>query len=113
MYFHLVSTSPCHSTWCQGFITGKKTTPPVEIEEKDDDKKINPKYEDWQAADQRALGFLLASVTKEILVRVATAKTIEQAWKILEEQLASQTRAHAVNTCMALATSCHDARTHQ
>jgi hypothetical protein len=62
-------------------------------------------YEDWLAADQQVLSFIFASVTKEILVHVAAAKTAADAWKILEEQLASQTRARAVNVCMALATT--------
>jgi hypothetical protein len=39
------------------------------------------------------------------LVRVAVAKTAVNAWKILEEQLASQTRARTVNVRMALATT--------
>jgi hypothetical protein len=48
-----------------------------------------PDYEDWLAADQQVLSFIFASVTKEILVHVAAAKTTADAWKILEEQLAS------------------------
>jgi hypothetical protein len=65
----------------------------------------NREHEDWGAADQQVLSFLLASVTKEIMVRVTTAKTAAGAWKILEEQLASHTRARAVNVRMALATT--------
>jgi hypothetical protein len=61
---------------------------------------------DWLASDQQVLGFLLAFVTKEILVRIAAAKTTANAWKILEEQFSSQTRARAVDTRMALATTC-------
>jgi hypothetical protein len=53
----------------------------------------------------KVLSSLLASVTKEILVRVATVKTVTGAWKILEEQMSSHTRAHAVNVRMALATT--------
>jgi hypothetical protein len=49
--------------------------------------------------------FILASVTKEILVHIATTKTTADAWKILEEQLASLTWACAVNVCMALTTT--------
>jgi hypothetical protein len=51
------------------------------------------------------LKFLLASVTKEILVHVATAKMVVDAWNILGEQFSSQTRARVVGTRMALATT--------
>jgi hypothetical protein len=108
-----------HSTWraqvlatlrgarLKGFITGSKKEPAAEIEEKIGNEKVlinNPEHEDWRAADQQVLSFLLDSVTKEILVRVAMVKTVIGAWKILEEQMSSHTRAHAVNVRMALAT---------
>jgi hypothetical protein len=35
----------------------------------------NPDYEDWLAVDQQVFSFILASVTKEILVRIVTTKT--------------------------------------
>jgi hypothetical protein len=62
----------------------------------------NLKYEDWLAADQQVLNFILTLVTKEVLVRIATRKTTTNAWNILEEQLASQTRACVINVRMAL-----------
>jgi hypothetical protein len=79
-----------HTTWraqvlatlrgarLEGFITGKKQAPAEEIKEKEGGKEIvfaNPEYEDWCAGDQQVLSFILASVSKEILVRIATAKT--------------------------------------
>jgi hypothetical protein len=109
-----------HSTWraqvlatlcgarLEGFITGKKKAPTAEVEVKEGNDKIiilNPEYEDWHAADTQVLGFLLTSVSKETLVRTAAPKSTAEAWKILEDQLATQTRAHAVNTRMALATT--------
>jgi hypothetical protein len=39
------------------------------------------------------------------LARIATVTTAAQAWEKLEEQFTSQTRACAITTCMALATS--------
>jgi hypothetical protein len=109
-----------HATWraqvlatlrdtrLDGYITGSKTALAAELEEKRSDKItkiVNPEYEDQLASDQQVLGFLLTFVTKEILVRIATAKTAANAWKILEEQFSSQKRAHAVGTRMALATT--------
>jgi hypothetical protein len=109
-----------HTIWCaqvltalrgarlEGFLTGKKKAPTEELEEKEGEKSItvpNPEYEDWLAGDQQVLSFILASISKEILVRVVTAPTTAEAWKILEEQLTSQTRVSTINTRMALATT--------
>jgi hypothetical protein len=44
-------------------------------------------------------------MSKEILARIATVTTSSQAWEKLEEQFTSQTRACAITTRMALATS--------
>jgi hypothetical protein len=90
--------SPCYSVGrapcLEGFINGKKKALAKELEEKDGDKKImvpNLEYEDWLIRDQQVLSFILASVSKEILVRIATTATTEEAWKKLEEQFTSQT----------------------
>jgi hypothetical protein len=40
-------------------------------------------------ADQQVLNFILASVSKKILVCIATAKTATDTWKTLQEQLTS------------------------
>jgi hypothetical protein len=107
-----------HATWhtqvfttlrgarLEGYVTGKKKAPTDEIEDKVDGQKImvpNSEYEDWLAADQQVFNFLLASVSKEILVRIAMAKPVAGAWTKLEEHFTSQTRARAISTHMALA----------
>jgi hypothetical protein len=51
----------------------------------------NLEYEDGLIRDQQVLSFILASVSKEILVRIAMTATTEEAWKKLEEQFTSQT----------------------
>jgi hypothetical protein len=109
-----------HTTWrvqvlatlrgarLDGYVTGKKKASATELEEKQGDQKVmvaNPEYEDWLASDQQVFSFTLASVSKEILARIATATTAAQAWEKLEEQFTSQTRACAITTRMALATS--------
>jgi hypothetical protein len=78
----------------EGFIMGKKKAPAEELEGNDGDKKNmvpNLEYEDRLTGDQQVLSFLLASISKEILVRIATAPTAEEAWKKLDEQFTSQT----------------------
>jgi hypothetical protein len=109
-----------HTTWrvqvlatlcgarLDGYVTGKKKASTTELEEKQGDQKVmvaNPEYEDCLASDQQVFSFTLASVSKEILARIATATTAAQAWEKLEEQFTSQTRACAITTRMALATS--------
>jgi hypothetical protein len=109
-----------HTTWCvqvlatlrgarlDGYVTGKKKALANELEEKQGDQKVmvaNPKYEDCLASNQQVFSFILASVSNEILARIATATTAAQAWEKLEEQFTSQTRACAITMCMAQATS--------
>jgi hypothetical protein len=96
-----------HGTRLEGFIIRKKKALNTELEEKGD-KSItiaNPEYEDWLAGDQHVLSFILASVSKKILVRVAMATTTAEVWENLEEQFTSQTRASTISTHMALATT--------
>jgi hypothetical protein len=110
-----------HATWrtqvlatlrsarLEGYVTGKKEALVEEIEDKVDGKKVmvpNSKYEDWLAADQQVFSFLLASVSKEILIRIAMVKTVVEAWTKLEDQFTSQTRAHTISTRMTLANIC-------
>jgi hypothetical protein len=90
-------TSNNHSTWraqvlttlcgtrLDRFIIDKKKAPTSEVEVKEGNDKIiipNPEYEEWHATDQQVLGFLLASVSKDTLVRTATTKSTTEAWKI-------------------------------
>nr|CAD1824304.1 unnamed protein product [Ananas comosus var. bracteatus] len=109
-----------HATWkaqvlatirgarLEGYLTGKAVKPPVQIDGKDGDKIIkvdNPLYEDWLAADQQVLSYLLASVSKEVLAQVAAKQSAAEVWTAIEVMFASKTRARAVNTRLALATA--------
>jgi hypothetical protein len=93
----------------EGFLTGKKTKPAEEVEIKDADgnliKTANSEYEDWIAADQQVLSYLLASVSKDIRMQVASKSSAAEAWSTIEVLFTSQTRARAVNTRLALATT--------
>jgi len=70
-----------------------------------DVKTPNPAYEEWEAADQQVLSFLLTSLSKEVMIQVSSCETAAAAWKIIEEAFASQTRARIVNVRIALATT--------
>ncbi|WVZ54710.1 hypothetical protein U9M48_005468 [Paspalum notatum var. saurae] len=109
-----------HATWkaqvvatmrgarLEGYLTGKAVMPAAKLEEKVGDKtnKVpNPAYEDWVAADQQVLSFLLASVSKEVLIQISSKQTAAEAWRAIETMFSSQTRARAVNTRLALSTA--------
>lgn len=93
----------------QGYLTGATPIPAAELVQKGADGKEvrvpNPAREDWEATDQQVLSYLLASVTKDVLTQVATSATAADAWKIIEDMFASQTRARSVNMRIALATT--------
>jgi hypothetical protein len=103
MTWHTQVLATLHGACLKGFITGKKAPPPAEIAKKEGEKVANLDYEDWHARDQQVFGYILASVSKDIFVRIATTKTVAGAWNILVEQFTSQTRACAISTRMALA----------
>jgi hypothetical protein len=67
----------------EGYLTGKIIKLAAELVAKDDgDKEIkitNLDYEDWLAADQQVLSFLLASVSKDVLIQIAVKKTTTDA----------------------------------
>jgi len=56
----------------EGHINSKTVAPDVEISEKAADgktvKTANPAYEEWFAGDKQILGFLFASVSKEVYI---------------------------------------------
>jgi hypothetical protein len=66
---------------------------------------VNPKYVQWSALEQQVLGFLLTSMTKDVMAQVASCSTPKEAWTLLEQTYASCSKARVVNTRMALATT--------
>jgi len=93
----------------QGYLTGASKAPSAEVVVKGADGKEvtvpNPALDDWEATDQQVLSYLLNSLSKDILSQVATCATAAEAWKMIEDMFASQTRAQTVNTRIALATT--------
>jgi hypothetical protein len=91
------------------YVNGKAVAPAAEVEEKKADGKTimasNPAYEEWFAADQQVLGFLLSSLSRDILAQVAISRTSAEAWKAISDMFASHTRARTTNVQLALATT--------
>jgi hypothetical protein len=92
-----------------GFLTGVEKAPEQHISITNDDKmvskEINPAYVSWVAWDQAVLGYMLLSLTRETFIHVSHCSTAAQVWSTLSDLYSSQTRACAVNTCIALATT--------
>jgi hypothetical protein len=65
----------------------------------------NPEYINWVTRDQALLGYILSSLTREVLMGVMTAMTSADVWSSLAAMYGSCTRARSVNTRIALATT--------
>jgi hypothetical protein len=74
-----------------GYLNGDFVPPPTHILEIGIDGKelkidgkvcmvLNPKFEDWDAADQQVLSYLLGSLSKDILVHIITCTTSAKVW---------------------------------
>jgi hypothetical protein len=65
------------------YVNGKAVAPSEEVNEKTADGKVvtvvNPAYEEWFAADQQVLGFLLGSLSRDIVAQVAISRTAAEA----------------------------------
>jgi hypothetical protein len=97
-----------HGARLDGHVTGATAVPPQEIDGRVNDKPTklpNLEYDEWYVMDQHIIGFLLASLSKEVLPQVATKTTTIDAWKEIQSMFSSQTRAHSVNTRLQLATT--------
>jgi len=88
-----------------GLIDGSKAAPAKEIEGTNKVMEPNPAYATWLAQDQQVFGYIVNSLSKEMMKQVSHCDTSASLWKALEELCASQTRARAVNTRIALATT--------
>lgn len=69
-----------------GILEGTIPEPSQVIEAEVDGKKKeipNPEHDLWVEKDQQLLGYLVNSVSKEVLAGITTATTSVQAWKAL------------------------------
>jgi hypothetical protein len=70
-----------------GYLDGTKEVPSPEItvEKKVGDDLVkesvnNPAYSQWIAHDQQVLGYLLSTLSREVLVQVAHLESARQVW---------------------------------
>jgi hypothetical protein len=59
---------------------------------------VNPEYVQWSALEQQVLGFLLTSMTKDVMAQVASCSIPKEVWTLLEQTYASRLKARVVNT---------------
>ena len=90
----------------QGYLDGTGTPPHAELEAKDGEKvkKVpNPDHATWKAMEQQVLGFLMTSLSWEVMAQVATLETPQRGvWRICAEVrifLTCENRQHEDRTC--------------
>lgn len=91
-----------------GYLDGSAAAPAEKITTETDEKETqvsNPAFDLWLEKDQQVLSYLLSSLSREILIHVASKETAAEVWKAIEQMFAAQTRAQAINTRIALATT--------
>jgi hypothetical protein len=99
---------PIRAVQLDGLLTGADETPAKTIQVKTGDtttEQPNPEYARWVSRDQALLGYLLSSLTREVLMGVTTLNTSAEVWSSLEGMFSTRTRARSVNTRIALATT--------
>lgn len=89
----------------EGHLSGASKAPEEEIIDKEGKKSPNQAFEEWDARDQQVLGYILSSLSREVLLNVVQAKTAAEAWTSIEAMFAAQTRTRAVNLRIALTTT--------
>jgi hypothetical protein len=65
----------------------------------------NTAYTAWVSQDQQVLGFLLSSLSREVLTQVAALTTTADVWAALSTMHSSQSRAQIMHLRMQLATT--------
>jgi uncharacterized membrane protein YgcG len=65
--------------------------------------KLNPEYTKWVTRGQALLGYILASLSRDVLMSVATHTSSAEVWGALVGMFRAYTHAQTVNTCIALA----------
>jgi histone deacetylase 1/2 len=80
-----------------GYILGTKECPDQFITSTETSgKKINPDFEDWQAEDQRILGWLLNSMTVGTATQLLHCETSKQLWDEAQSLAGAHTRSRVI-----------------
>ncbi|CAO2144057.1 unnamed protein product [Urochloa humidicola] len=91
-----------------GILDGSTPAPvkTLEIETADKKKDIVPnlEYASWLQKDQQLLSYLLNSISKDVLVRVATSTSSAKVWKALESSLLAHSKAWMTKLRLQLVT---------
>jgi hypothetical protein len=72
----------------EGLLDGLDGAPPKEITVQADGKTIkkpNQEYGKWVARDQQVVGYLLTSISKDVITQVADKETTAELWKAIHE----------------------------
>jgi hypothetical protein len=67
--------------------------------------KPNLQYTKWVTRDQALLSYILASLSRDVLMSVATHTTLAEVWGALAGMFGACTRAQTVNTHISMATT--------
>ena len=94
-----------------GLLDGTDKAPPEmmvvatkDADGKDKEKSVpNPDYDAWISRDQIVLGYLLQSLSAEVLPHVHRIEHTAGVWAAIEEMFASQSQAKVTNLRIALA----------
>jgi hypothetical protein len=92
----------------EGFIDGSEKKPVNMLKHTSRDTVIeeeNPAYALWITRDQSVLGYLLSSLTREVLTSVSTLTSSIDVWRTLADMYASRSHARSVQTHLALTTT--------
>jgi hypothetical protein len=71
----------------QSYLDGTSIAPEKEVNVKITDKTMkesNPEYIWWTALQQQVLGFLMTSMTQEVMGQAVTCDTPQEVWSLLE-----------------------------
>lgn len=83
-----------------GYLDGSSVAPPpvitVEKAEKTKEEQENSAYVEWVAQDQQLLGYLLSSMTKEILVQVSSLEHASEVWTAVSQMFSSQSKSRVL-----------------
>ena len=109
--WHAQILPPIRGARLVGLLDGSDAAPPETLSKDSDDKgpdkaykeTPNPDYDAWISRDQIVLGYLLQSLSHEVLPHVHRIEHAAGVWQAIEEMFASQCQAKVTNLRIALA----------
>lgn len=79
-----------------GYMLGTKKCPEEFITSSDSSKSNNPAFEEWQANDQRLLGWMLNSMATEMATQLLHCETSKQLWDEAQSLVGAHTRSQII-----------------